>query len=129
MKPCPVLLQGLVLLALAAPLRAAEPAPGESGQPGQLGRLFFTPAERAALDRQRLTNKSAGGSGSRGTQTINGQVRKSSGAITTWINGETYDGAPHPGAQVGETIDPESNGRLNGLNGGSIVIRPPRRGQ
>jgi len=114
---------GLLFLALVAPLQAAEPAPGE------LGRLFFTPAERAALDRLRLANKAAGWPGNQGAQTINGQVRKSSGAVTTWINGSTYDGVPPPGAKVGETIDPGSTSQQNGLNGGSIVIRPPRPGQ
>lgn len=60
-------------------------APAES-----LGRLFFTPEQRAALDRQRLLNilaprQEAGGRG--GSLRLDGVVRRSGGTTTVWVNG------------------------------------------
>ena len=62
------------------PLRVE--APTESRK---IGRLFFTPDERAMLDRLR---KNSGGSSFSATEqvTLNGIVRRSSGKTTTWIN-------------------------------------------
>ena len=50
-----------------------------------LGRLFFSPDERAMLDRMRQKN---GGSTVTATEqvTLNGIVRRSSGKTTAWIN-------------------------------------------
>lgn len=50
-----------------------------------LGRLFFSPDERAMLDRMR--QKSGGSTVSATEQiTLNGLVRRSSGKTTAWIN-------------------------------------------
>lgn len=50
-----------------------------------LGRLFFSPDERAMLDRMR--QKSGGSTVSATEQiTLNGIVRRSSGKTTAWIN-------------------------------------------
>lgn len=73
-----VLLTSVFLLGLA-PLTGAEP----------LGRLFFSPDERAMLDQQR--NKTGGDSPpTQAAQTeqvtLNGIVRRSSGKTTAWIN-------------------------------------------
>ncbi|MHB1290588.1 MAG: hypothetical protein ACYCY5_00165 [Sulfuricella sp.] len=74
-----VLLTALFLLGHTA-CAGAEP----------LGRLFFSPDERARLDRMRNTHASA--SAPAGQQslteqiTLNGIVRRSSGKTTTWIN-------------------------------------------
>lgn len=61
--------------------------PGHAACAGaeSLGRLFFTPDERAMLDRMR--EKSSGGTLSAAEQiTLNGLVRRSSGKTTAWIN-------------------------------------------
>jgi hypothetical protein len=50
-----------------------------------LGRLFFSPDERAMLDRMR--QKNSGSAASATAQiTLNGIVRRSSGKTTAWIN-------------------------------------------
>lgn len=50
-----------------------------------LGRLFFTPDERAMLDR--IREKSSGSTLSAAEQiTLNGLVRRSGGKTTAWIN-------------------------------------------
>lgn len=75
--------------------------PGFAGAQEKLGRLFFTPAERASLDRQR---KLAGDLASRPTVkkevvgprtaappkmvTLNGIVRRSDGETTIWVNNQ-----------------------------------------
>lgn len=59
------------------------------GEP--IGRLFFTPEERANLDRARLTDGVTGQPGGAPAQqseslTLNGIVKRSSGKTTVWIN-------------------------------------------
>ena len=58
-------------------------------QSDNLGRLFFTPQQRAALDRERLLGFSQRPSSLDGdaSYTFNGEVRRSSGKNTRWING------------------------------------------
>lgn len=50
----------------------------------ELGRLFFTPEERAQLDREELQGAEGAG---RGVLTVNGIVQKRGGGRTVWING------------------------------------------
>lgn len=55
---------------------------------GNLGRLFFTPERRQALDRQRLYNiPDSAPAAEEPVLTLNGIVKRSSGKRTTWING------------------------------------------
>ena len=62
------------------PLRAEAPAESH-----KIGRLFYSPDERAMLDQ--LRQKSSGTTVSATEQiTLNGIVRRSSGKTTTWIN-------------------------------------------
>jgi len=65
----------LILLACISPARAAN-----------LGRLFFTPAQRTQLDYNYARNTSAEGNSS-SVLTVNGIVQKHGGARTVWING------------------------------------------
>ena len=51
-----------------------------------LGRLFFTPAQRAQLDYNYARNAPAEGNSS-SVLTVNGIVQKHGGARTVWING------------------------------------------
>lgn len=60
---------------IAATLSSAEP----------LGRLFFTPEQRAQLEHSKLQSNDSGGSGR--ALTVNGIVQKHGGKRTAWING------------------------------------------
>lgn len=75
-----VQLAGLLLAlgAAASPLLADE----------ALGRLFFTPERRQALERQRLYNiQDTSHATEEPVVTLNGIVRRSSGKGSAWING------------------------------------------
>lgn len=56
-------------------------------QDGALGRLFFTPQQRATLDRQRRQSPNESQVAS---DKLNGEVRRSSGKNTRWINGAAH---------------------------------------
>ena len=97
-------------------------------QAEQLGRLFFTPQQRAALDRQREHNRNfvpnAGDNES--SLTINGEVRRSTGRNTRWINDEADWNAarPRPSVPVGDTFHPGTGERGNLLGEGRIDVKP-----
>lgn len=59
---------------------ASMPASAE-----QLGRLFFTPEQRAQLEYDKSQNNGMGDK--RSALTINGIVQKRGGARTVWVNG------------------------------------------
>lgn len=61
-------------------LIAATPANAE-----ELGRLFFTPEQRAQFESNKLQNTDSGGSGR--TLTVSGIVQQHGGKRTAWING------------------------------------------
>jgi hypothetical protein len=86
------------VLLFAAVLLISAPAPG-------LDRLFFTPAEREALDRQATRIKTPETRNK--TQTdidYAGYVRRSDGNVTYWLDGKPVsDQPPHalkPGQQM-----------------------------
>ena len=102
-------------------------ASSSQGEPASLGRLFFTTSQRVELDRQRqnnpafLANAPAGAS----SLTLNGEVRRSSGRRTRWINGEAdWDEQPTPSIPVGDTLHPDSGARTSPLGGGRITVMP-----
>jgi hypothetical protein len=129
----------LLVLALAAAAAQAE----------ELGRLFFTPEQRAALDarrRARVPDNPASVVASPVTR-VDGFVKRSAGPSTIWINGEwTTENAPEaprlaepsPGVSVssgengarvrlkpGETLD-RGNGEVRDVIGdGDIQVRRP----
>jgi hypothetical protein len=83
----------LLIAALATSLVAA----GAGAQ--ELGRLFFTPEQRAALDarrKARVPDKPAATPQAESPITrINGAVQRSGGKSTVWVNGEAIpEGAP-----------------------------------
>ena len=97
----------------------------------ELGRLFFTPMQRAEMDRKRILNiadtadKTAAPSSQ---MTLNGRITRSDGKTTTWVNGvpdydPSYSGTPSRRAKVGETIDRGSGTVEDPLKGGSIEVR------
>lgn len=128
------LLLGAVLMASAGVCGAQE-----------LGRLFFTPNERSALDarrKARVPDKPAAAAVVSPTMRLDGYVKRSGGRSTVWVNGETADEAQLPtdadprvtvnigerGARArlkpGETLD-RGNGEVRDLIGnGEIRVRP-----
>ena len=133
---------GCALLVPASALaQAAADAPG-------LGRLFFTPEQRAALDERRkarLPDKPAALPPSPTTR-VDGYVRRAGGKSTVWIDGQAVREGPQPegidvrGAEdasrvtltvtgegrrrvqmrVGETLD-RGSGEVEGLIGGGEI--------
>lgn len=90
-------------LALAvAVVLAAMPARDVAAQ--ELGRLFFTPEQRAALDarrKARVPDKPAAVPQAESPVTrVNGAVRRGGGNSTVWINGETVPEAGPGGARI-----------------------------
>ena len=91
------------LAALAAMLAGLLGAAHAGAQ--ELGRLFFTPEQRAALDarrKARVPDKPAATPQVESPVTrVDGAVRRARGKSTVWVNGETIpEGAQPGGAQV-----------------------------
>lgn len=73
-------------------------------QAGDLGRLFFTPEERASLDRERLRTglpppqaadaDTPVADASMESITLNGHIERSSGKGTLWLNGKVQQESP-----------------------------------
>jgi hypothetical protein len=126
-------LLALTLACVAVPSRAAA---------YELGRLFFTPEQRQALDRRRATNRAEEEAPqvTEGPLILDGHIERSSGRTTTWINGvPQYDEnpagrdaaqvtvVPNPGEpgvslKVGQTYE-RASGEVSGiLNGGEITV-------
>jgi len=97
----------LCLLLMVGSLAAEAAQESES-----IGRLFFTPAERSALEAGKSARKSA--PVARGPQSVqlNGVVTRSDSQRTVWVNGKAYhDGSPdgmqvttNPGAPASTSI-------------------------
>jgi hypothetical protein len=122
----------------------------------ELGRLFFTPEQRAALDarrKARVPDKPAATPQAESPITrINGAVQRSGGKSTVWVNGETIPEGAQPGGpqvspraaspgrvsipagegpqrydlRVGESLD-RGSGEVRDLIGESEIRIGPRR--
>lgn len=134
-----------VLLLLAGLLLAALPVRAEP-----LGKLFFTPDRRAALDRLRQLNLQENAPAVEDeTLSVNGIVRRSSGRITTWVNGQPHDeqaagdgirvevnradptraqvsgeDEAGPSLKVGDTYSRTTGETRSGLGEGHISVKP-----
>jgi hypothetical protein len=125
----------LILSCLAAAAEAEE-----------LGRLFFTPQQRQDLDRRRATNRAEEEAPQikEGPLTLEGQVQRSSGKTTTWINGvPQYDshstrdparvtvvpneGEPGVSLKIGQIYERMSGEVRDNLQGGEITVGKPAR--
>ncbi len=98
----------ILLCAIPAPTLAED----------SLGRLFFTPERRQAMDRQRQLNPlgtTESASSETPTLTINGIVTRSSGKRTVWINGE----AQHENDSLGTV-----RARPDARHPGQVSIHP-----
>lgn len=117
----------------------------------QLGRLFFTPQQRADLEarrKARLPDKPLTPVIRSPVTTLDGYVKRSGGRSTVWVNGEPIPQGTqpegtrlHPGSspsQVGVTVEQRhfelqvgqslerDTGKVKGLlNGGEIVVGRP----
>lgn len=129
------LFAGALLLGLAAGHAAAQE---------NLGRLFFTESQRQELDRRRQANIQETAVVVENSVTVNGQVSRSSGRSTTWINGVPQDNARKPrdparvtlpGAEgepsisvkVGQTLDKVRGEIKDPVAGGKIVTPSSQR--
>jgi hypothetical protein len=103
----------LVALLLATPAAHAADA--------DLGRLFYTPQQRAELDRKRATNAVEAEVVVESLVTVNGRVSRSSGKTTTWINGvpqyDTYAGKDPASVAI------DDNGRDTPVSVGDTLDR------
>jgi hypothetical protein len=98
-------------------------APGAHAQ--ELGRLFFTPQQRADLDarrKARVPDKAAPAVASPVTR-LDGYVKRSRGPSTVWINGESMP----EGAADAPRIDRGPSGSVSigvGEAGGRVRMKP-----
>lgn len=94
----------------------------------EVGRLFFTPEQRSALDarrKARVPDKPAAVVVASPTTKLNGYVKRSTGPSTVWVNGEplpegTGD-APRIGPRV--SISVGDGGRRAALRPGEVLDR------
>ncbi len=137
MKPrskCAFALLTVTLAAIASPAIAAD----------GLGRLFMTPAQRLDLDRRRQADAQDSLISSDNFVTANGQVSRSSGKTTTWINGQAQHGQagrvdpakiavpmgedqPSVSLKIGETLDKARGDRRDIVGEGQVRVPAGRR--
>ena len=104
-------------LALAPAARAQE-----------LGRLFFTPEQRAALDarrKARVPDKPAADKPASPTTRLDGYVKRSDGPSTVWVNGEGLLETSPEAPRIGATR--RDDGRVSvpvGESGARVGLRP-----
>jgi len=88
------------LVALVLPLAALLGAPGAGAQ--ELGRLFFTPEQRAALDARRKARVPDKPAAVPQVETpitrVDGAVRRTGGKSTVWVNSEAIPESSQPDA-------------------------------
>jgi hypothetical protein len=98
-------LAGALLLACCGPAAAAE----------SLGRLFFTPQQRQDLDRRRQANIQESAVTANSSLTVNGQVSRSRGKNTVWINGVPQENTRNP-ADPARVVLPAGQGESSSVN-------------
>ena len=129
------LFAGALLLGLTAgPAAAAE----------NLGRLFFTPQQRQDLDRRRQANLQESAVTANSFVTVNGQVSRSYGRTTVWINGVPQESARKPrdparvtlpggegessvNLKIGQTLDKVRGEVKDPIQGGKILTPSEKR--
>lgn len=76
----------------------------------ELGRLFFTPERRAALEHQRAFNVQEAQTLQGTTMSLDGVVHRSSGKSTVWINRQAQNEGDSARTGVNATVAPGSPG-------------------
>lgn len=115
---------GQALVCWAAQSESVQPKTETPPATQPLGRLFFSPDERAMLDQMR--QKSAGRSFS-STNKINlgGYVKRSSGHNTTWINQQPlHDGESPQGITIRKPSHAAEGMPLQLPSGKQIILKP-----
>jgi hypothetical protein len=119
-------------------------ATGQVAAQENLGRLFFTEQQRQDLDRRRQANVQEAAVVVESFVTVNGQVSRSSGRSTTWINGVPQDnarkpldparvtlpggeGAPSVSLKIGQTLDKVRGEIRDPVAGGKITTPSGKR--
>ncbi len=120
-------------------------ATGQVAAQEKLGRLFFTEQQRQDLDRRRQANIQETAAAVESTVTVNGQVSRSSGRSTTWLNGVPQEnsrrpldparvtlpggeGAPSVSLKIGQTLD-KIRGEIRDPAKDGRMATPPREGE
>ena len=89
-----------------------------------LGRLFMTPQQRSTLDHQRLLGQNPTTNvDSEASFTFDGEVRRSSGRNTRWINGEPLTATTRPGIPPGDSFHPATGEHESVLGDGRIIVQ------
>jgi hypothetical protein len=118
-------------------------ATGQVAAQQNLERLFFTEQQRQELDRRRQANIREAAVIVESTVTVNGQVSRSSGRSTTWINGVPQEsarrppdparvtlpggeGAPSVSLKIGQTLD-KLRGEVRDPVGGGRILTPSQK--
>jgi hypothetical protein len=126
---------------LLACLLGFGPLPAAAQQ--NLGRLFLLPQQRQELDRRRNANIQEAAAVTENLVTVNGQVSRSSGRTTVWLNGVPQDGTRRPndparvalpGAEgqpsvnlkIGQTLD-KVRGEVRDPVGGGKILTPAQK--
>ena len=139
---------------LSIPVLAALLAAAASIRAEPLGRLFFTPERRAALERQRDLNIQETQPIESATVSLDGIVTRSSGRSTVWLNGKpqnedtkgsgvrvavspkqpdraivtTDDDAP-ASLKVGQSIDRATREKSDVIDGGKVSVKESAAGR
>ena len=133
-RPSAPLLAGVLVLGLMNSAAAAD----------NLGRLFFTPQQRQDLDRRRQANIQESTVTVNSSLTVNGQVSRSHGKNTVWINGVPQEntkrpldparvvlpageGEPSVNIKIGQTLDKVRGRVKDPIEGGQILTPSERR--
>jgi hypothetical protein len=120
-------------------------ATGQAAGQENLGRLFYTEQQRQELDRRRQANIRESAIVVESFVTVNGQVSRSSGKSTTWINGVPQDnarkpldparvtlpgaeGAPSVSLKIGQTLD-KIRGEVSDPVAGGKITTPSGKGE
>lgn len=113
------LVRALLVFALAAP---------SASNAQELGRLFFTPEQRQALDarrKARVPDKPAATIVVSPTTRVDGFVKRSGGPSTVWVNGEAlpegFGDAPRISPSLSVTVG--EGGRRAALKPGEVLDR------
>jgi hypothetical protein len=110
----------LLLALLAAPLAPAHAQ--------ELGRLFFTPDQRSALDarrKARVPDKPSAPVVVSPTTRLDGYVQRSGGQSTVWVNGESLLESSPEAPRIG--VSRRDDGRVSvpvGESGARVGLRP-----